>query len=73
MALQGALYTYGISRLRVNGLYMFLALLAHLQEALHKRHLVYCVHQDWSGTPILVQPTDITCTQYTKCRLCSNS
>jgi hypothetical protein len=36
--------------------------------------------QDWSGTgvgdsstPILEQPTDITSTQYTKCRLCSDS
>jgi hypothetical protein len=35
---------------------MFRALLAHPQEALHKRHLVYCVRvmsvgcsQDWSG------------------------
>jgi hypothetical protein len=27
------------SLLRINGLYMFRALLAHLQEALHKRHL----------------------------------
>jgi hypothetical protein len=66
---------------------MFQALLAHPQEALHKRHLVYCVrvvswlHQRWSGTgvgdtsttPILVQPTDITRTQYTKCRLCITS
>jgi hypothetical protein len=25
------------------GLYVFRALLAHLQEALHKRHLVYCI------------------------------
>jgi hypothetical protein len=43
---------------------MFPALLAHLQEALHKQQLVFCVHimsvvyyQDWSGTsftPILV-------------------
>jgi hypothetical protein len=38
---------------------MFPALLAHLQEALHKRHLVYCVrvmsvgcYQDWSGTGV---------------------
>jgi hypothetical protein len=45
--------------LRIKGLYMFQALLAHLQEALHKRHLVYCVHvvsvgcyQDWSGTGV---------------------
>jgi hypothetical protein len=29
--------------LRIKGLYMFRALLAHLQEALQKRHLVYCV------------------------------
>jgi hypothetical protein len=43
---------------------MFRALLAHLQEALHKRFLVYCVrvmsvgcYQDWSGTR----------THYTKC------
>jgi hypothetical protein len=31
------------SLLRIKGLYMFRALLAHLQEALHKRQLVYCV------------------------------
>jgi hypothetical protein len=31
------------SLLRIKGLYMFRALLAHPQEALHKRHLVYCV------------------------------
>jgi hypothetical protein len=62
------------SLLRIKGLYMFLALLTHPQEALHKRHLVYCVpvmsvgcYQDWSGT------TDITRMQYTKCRLCSTS
>jgi hypothetical protein len=29
--------------LRIMGLYMFWALLTHPQEALHKRHLVYCV------------------------------
>jgi hypothetical protein len=29
--------------LRINGLYMFRALLAHPQEALHKWRLVYCV------------------------------
>jgi hypothetical protein len=28
---------------RIKGLYMFRALLAHPQEALQKRHLVYCV------------------------------
>jgi hypothetical protein len=64
---------------------MFRALRAHPQEALNKRQLVYCVHvmsvgcyQDLSGTgssvtPILIQPTDITRTQYTKCRLFSTS
>jgi hypothetical protein len=31
------------SLLRIKGLFMFRALLAHPQEALHKRHLVYCV------------------------------
>jgi hypothetical protein len=66
-----------LNLLRIKGLYVFLALLAYPQEALHKRHLVYCVrdvsclHQHWSGTPILMQTTDITCTQYTKCRLVS--
>jgi hypothetical protein len=92
------------SLFRIKGLCMFRALLAHLQEVRHKRHLVYCVHvmsvgctrvgveltcsssvgtaqmalgilrvcyvswlhQGWSGT-------DITCTQYTKCHLCSTS
>jgi hypothetical protein len=29
--------------LRIKGIYMFRALLAHPQEAIHKRHLVYCV------------------------------
>src|SRR5215471_10491666 len=31
------------SLLRIKGLYMFRALLAHLQEAFHKWHLVYSV------------------------------
>jgi hypothetical protein len=31
------------SLLRIKGLYMFRTLLADAQEALHKRHLVYCV------------------------------
>jgi hypothetical protein len=40
---------------------MFQALLAHLQEALHKQQLVYCVrvmsvgcYHGWNGTPNLV-------------------
>jgi hypothetical protein len=32
------------SLLGIKRLYMFRALLAYPQEALHKRHLVYCVH-----------------------------
>jgi hypothetical protein len=51
---------------------MFRVLLSHLQEALHKQQLVYCVRvlsvvccQDWSGT-------DITHTQYTN-RVCAAS
>jgi hypothetical protein len=32
-----------LSLLRIQGLYMFRALLVHLQKALHKQHLVYCV------------------------------
>jgi hypothetical protein len=63
------------SLLRIKGLYMFRALLAHHQEALHKRHLVYyvCVMSVGSTTSILLQPTDITRTQDTKCRLLSAS
>jgi hypothetical protein len=45
--------------LRINGLYMFRALLPHPQETLHKRHLVYCVrvmsvgfYQEWSETGV---------------------
>jgi hypothetical protein len=49
---------------------MFRALLAYHQEELHKRHLVYYVRVMQVGctsyTPFLVQPTDITRTQYIK-------
>jgi hypothetical protein len=34
---------FSFNLLRIKGLYMFRALLAHPQEALHKRHLVYWV------------------------------
>jgi hypothetical protein len=55
---------------------MFRALLAYPQEALHKRHLVYCLRMsvvctkfevELVSTLILVQLTDILRTQYTKC------
>jgi hypothetical protein len=34
---------FSFSLLRIKGLYVFRALLSHPQEALHKRHSVYCV------------------------------
>jgi hypothetical protein len=62
------------SLLRIKGNYMFRVLLVHPQEALHKLHLVYCVHVVSVGctrieaeASILVQPTDIRRTQYRKC------
>jgi hypothetical protein len=70
------------SSLRIKGLHTFRALLAHPQEVLHKRYLVYCLRvvsvgctriglEIVSSTPVLVQPTDKTRTQCTMCRLCS--
>jgi hypothetical protein len=65
------------SSLRIKSLYMFRALLAHPQEVLHKRNLVYCLRVISVGCTWveveLVQPMDITRTQYTKCRLWSTS
>jgi hypothetical protein len=49
--------------LKIKCLYRFRALLAHPQEALYKRHLVYCMRVMSVGC------IDITRTQYTKCRL----
>jgi hypothetical protein len=47
--------------LRIKGLYMFRALLAHPQEELHKPHLVYYARvMSVGSTSILVQSTDIT-------------
>jgi hypothetical protein len=74
--------------LRIMGLYMFLALLDHPEDALRKQRLVYgmrvvsvgCtrVGMELHGvelcqlaSPGLVQPTDITRTQYSKCCLWS--
>jgi hypothetical protein len=34
---------------------MFRALLAHTQEVLHKRHLVYCVLFHFAGTKVGVE------------------
>jgi hypothetical protein len=53
--------------LRIKGLYMFRALLAHPQEVLHNvTWYIACVLCQLAE-PGLVQPTDITRTQYTKC------
>jgi hypothetical protein len=54
---------FSFNLLRIKGLYMFRALLAHPQEALNKRRLVY-----WVRIRSVPQPTDIIRTQYTKCR-----
>jgi hypothetical protein len=53
------------SLLRIKDLYMFRALLVHPQEALYKRHLVYClsvmsvgcksIGMELRSTPILLQ------------------
>jgi hypothetical protein len=51
LSVYGCLYQYSennvmhflFNLLRIKGLYMFRALLAHPQEALHKRYLIYCV------------------------------
>jgi hypothetical protein len=61
--------------LRIKDLYMFRALLAHPQETLYKRLLVYCVRVMSVGYTRLgvVQATDITFTLYTKCCLWSAS
>jgi hypothetical protein len=64
-----------LSLLRIKGLYMFRALLAHLQEALDKRHLVYCVrvmsvgcYKGRSGTKSL----KITCVVWFCLHVCLN-
>jgi trans-aconitate methyltransferase len=51
---------------RIKGLYMFRALLAHPQEALHIWHLVYFVHMSVGCGTVA---TDIIHTKYTKCRI----
>jgi hypothetical protein len=52
---------------------MFRALLSHPQEAIDKRQLVYCVRVMSVGCTRMVQSTNITRTQYTKCSLYSTS
>jgi hypothetical protein len=68
---------FSFNLLRIKGLYMFWALLAHPHEAHHKRKLVYCLRVMSVGCTridsILVQPTYIIRKQYTKSRLSSAS
>jgi hypothetical protein len=63
--------------LKIKGLYMFRALLAYPQEALHMLYLVYCMRV-WSGTKSSSHFTPGAAnwhnhTQYTKCSICSAS
>jgi hypothetical protein len=54
---------FTFSLLRIKGLYMFRALRAHPQEALHKRHLVYCVRVTSVGcTRTKLEPVRFTLT-----------
>jgi hypothetical protein len=53
------------SLLRITGLYMVRALLVQLQEALHKRHLVYCVRVMSVGCPRIGVPHQFWCNQLT--------
>jgi hypothetical protein len=52
--------------LRIKGFYMFRALLAHPQEVLNKRYLVYCLRVMSVGCTILVQPRAVTEPTFTK-------
>jgi hypothetical protein len=45
---------FSFNLLRTKGLYMFRALHAHPQEALHKRHLVYCMRMSVGCATIAV-------------------
>jgi hypothetical protein len=66
---------FSFNLLRIKGLYMFRALLAHPQEALHKWHLVYCVRIMSVGCGTVAVNSSITCsssggaTQWHKCQL----
>jgi hypothetical protein len=56
---------FSFNLLRIKGLYMFRALLAHPQESLNKRHLVYCVRIMSVGcatiaVPAIVAPITFT-------------
>jgi hypothetical protein len=59
---------FSFNLLRIKGFYMFRALFAHSQVALHKRHLVYVVRtSDGSGTvAVKLQPCQSQLTLYAR-------
>jgi hypothetical protein len=60
---------FSFNLLRIKGLYMFRALLAHPQEELHKLHLVYCVRIMSVGcgmVAVKMQPCQSQLTLYTR-------
>src|SRR5215510_6150607 len=50
---------FSFNLLRMKGLYMFRASLAHPQEVLHKRHLVYCLRMSVECGTVSQLATDI--------------
>jgi hypothetical protein len=56
---------FSFNVLRIKSVYLYRPLLAHPQESLYKRHLVYCVR-------IMSVGCGMVC-NHTKCRLCSAS
>jgi hypothetical protein len=46
---------FSFNLLRIKGLYMFRTLLAHPQEAMQKRHFVYCVRMSFGCGTVAVQ------------------
>jgi phosphate/sulfate permease len=69
-----------LSLLRTKGLYIFSSITLSFSGGASQTALgILCacyiswLHQEWSVTAILVQPSDITCTEYAKFRLCSTS
>jgi hypothetical protein len=59
---------FSFNLLRIKGRYMFRALHAHHQQALHKRHLVYCMHMSVGcGTvEVKLQPCQSQLTLYAR-------
>jgi hypothetical protein len=53
------------SLLRIKGLYMFRALLAHPREMMHKRHLLYCMRVMSDGCTRISVLLRLLCSQLT--------